>query len=374
MKKIIYLDNAATTKPDDALFKLSEKYAEDSFYNPSALYSQGRKVSQDIAEFKNVLLGKNRFRKLILTSCGSESDNTAIFGFAKRGNAVTTSGEHSAVYNPFMKIKERGVEVRFAKLLDGGKVDVDDLISKIDEKTCFCSVVHVNNETGAINPINEIAEAVKKKSPKCIFHSDGVQAFGKLDYILGDCVDLYSVSAHKIGALKGTGALICKDNLNVPALILGGGQEGGVRSGTENTFGLKFFAEVYKDKLSNVQLNYEKVEVLKKAVCDGIDKNLFKVLSPSDGSPYIVTLSAIGLRGAVLQNMLDDDGILVGTGSACSSKKPYSRILSSYIKDGDILNGVVRLSFEPDTKLEDVKYAVERLNYNALKLSEKIRI
>ena len=374
MGKIIYLDNAATTRPDEEKLRLAAKYAEDFYYNPSALYSCGRKVAKDLADLKNTLLGKNRFHKVVLTSCGSESNNTAIFGFAKRGNVVTTEGEHSAVYNPFMKVKEKGVEVRLAKLNEVGGVDTNDLLSKIDDKTCFCSVVHVNNETGAINPINLISDLVKQKSPKCVFHSDGVQAYGKLDYLLGSNVDLYSVSAHKIGGLKGCGALFYKNDLNVPPFILGGGQESGIRSGTENVMGLKLFADVYKDKIENVKSNYEKMRALKDYVIKNVDNTLFKVLSPDDGSPYIVTLSAVGLRGAVLQNMLDDEGILIGTGSACSSKKPFSRILSSFIKDQNILNGVIRLSFESKTSLDDVKYAVERINFNALKLSEKIRI
>lgn len=372
MDKIIYLDNAATTKPDVNKFALATKYYEENYFNPSSLYRGGRKVASDIVSFKNALLGKNRFRKAILTSCGTESDNTAIFGFCKRGNVVSTMGEHSAIYNSLMKIKEKGIEVRLAKLRDGGAVDVADLISKVDKDTCFVSVVHVNNETGAINPINEIADRVKQINPSCIFHSDGVQAFGKIDYLLSDSVDLYSVSAHKIGGLKGTGALICKKKLNVPPYIIGGGQEGGVRSGTENVLGLKLFADVYTERLENIKENYDKMLRLKEIVTTGIDKDLFSIISPEDSSPYIVSVSALGLRGAVLQNMLDDEGIIVGTGSACSSKKPFSRIISSFNKNQNLLNGVLRLSFSPDTKEEDVKYAVDRLNYNALKLSGKI--
>lgn len=374
MDKIIYLDNAATTKPDTNLLSNAVKYYETTFYNPSSLYSEGRFANSELSAFKKVLLGKNRFHKVIITSCGTESDNTAVFGFAKRGNVVTTNGEHSAIFNSFMRVKEKGIEVRFAKLKTDGSVDVDDLLSKIDSNTSFVSVVHVNNETGAINDINSISDRVKQIAPKCVFHSDGVQAFGKLNYLLGQNVDLYSASAHKIGGLKGTGALFYKQNLNVPPYIVGGGQEGGVRSGTENLFGVKLFADAYNEKLVAISDNYDYVQKLKDAALEILDKNLFKVLSPQNGSPYILTVAAIGLRGAILQNMLDDEGIIVGTGSACSSKKPFSRIISSYLNDQNLLNGVVRLSFSPDTKLEDVKYAVNRLNFNALKLSEKINI
>lgn len=372
MNKIIYLDNAATTKPNEKALGSAVEYYQQNYYNPSSLYRGGRKVSLDLDECRKILLSGNRFHKIMFTSCGTESDNTAIFGFGKRGNIVTTMGEHSAVYNAFMKQKEKGLEVRFAKLLEGGKVDVDDLLSKIDKNTSFVSVVHVNNETGAINPINEIAEKVKKIAPNCVFHSDGVQAFGKINTRLSQNIDLYSVSAHKIGGLKGAGALLYKQGLHVQPYVLGGGQEGGLRSGTENVLGIKLFAEAFKERYDNLNENYQKARTLKQAALNGLDKNLFKILSPEESSPYVLCVSAAGLRGAVLQNMLDDDGIIVGTGSACSSKKPFSRIISSFNNDQGILNGVVRLSFSTDTELEDVKYAVERLNYNARKLSEKI--
>lgn len=372
MNKIIYLDNAATTKPNEKALGSAVEYYQQNYYNPSSLYRGGRQVSLDLDECRKTLLSGNRFHKIMFTSCGTESDNTAIFGFGKRGNIVTTMGEHSAVYNAFMKQKEKGVEVRFAALTDGGKVDINDLLSKVDKNTSLVSVVHVNNETGAINPINLIAEKVKNVSPNCVFHSDGVQAFGKINTRLSQNIDLYSVSAHKIGGLKGTGALLYKQGLHVPAYVLGGGQEGGLRSGTENVLGIKLFADAFKEKYDNLDVNYEQVLSLKKTALDNLDKELFKILSPEDSSPYVLCVSAVGLRGAVLQNMLDDDGIIVGTGSACSSKKPFSRIISSFNKDQNVLNGVVRLSFSTDTKLDDVKYAVERLNYNARKLSEKI--
>lgn len=372
MGEIIYLDNAATTKPDAAKLRAAVDYCNEYYFNPSTLYRGGRKVSADMTEWKNTLLGNYSGKKIIFTSCGTEADNTAVFGFSKHGNVVTTMGEHPAVYNAFMKLKEKGTDVRVARLMQGGGVDVADLLSKVDSNTSFVSVVHVNSETGAINPINEIASSVKKINPKCVFHSDGVQAFGKLNIRLSHNVDLYSVSAHKIGGLKGTGGLIAESTLNVPPLIVGGWQENGQRSGTENVLGIKLFADVYREKIADIADNMEYVKSLNGLVCDTIDKSLFRILSPQVSSPYIVTLSAMGLRGAVLQNMLDDEGILVGTGSACSSKKPFSRIISSFEADPHILHGVIRLSFTSYTKTDDVKFAVNRLNYNALKLKEML--
>ena len=222
---MIYLDNAATTKPDEEVLAEAVKYYEENFWNPSALYAGGLAVKKRINEIREeILKGFPSSFEAVFVSCGSEADNTAIFSFAKRGNAVTTSGEHSAVYESFCELKKRGVEPRFANLNDDGSVNVNDLLSRVDEKTTFVSVVHVNNETGAINDINAIAELVKKKNPSVIFHSDGVQAYGKIPYRLNDKIDAYSVSAHKIGGLKGVGVLFKKKNLAVTPLVFGGGQ------------------------------------------------------------------------------------------------------------------------------------------------------
>ena len=204
---MIYMDNAATTKPCAWALDKASKFVTEQFYNPSALYEEGFALQSELKKARSALLSKvadeNAF-ELIFTSCGTESDNHAIFSFAKRGNAVTTAGEHSAVLVPFTELKNRGViESRIAPLQKDGKVDVEKLLALVDNKTSFVSVMHVNNEMGAINDINEIAKRVKQKNPRVIFHSDGVQAYGKIPYRLSKDIDLYSLSAHKIGGLKG---------------------------------------------------------------------------------------------------------------------------------------------------------------------------
>ncbi len=373
MEKIIYLDNGATTEVDVESFTYASEFYKENFYNPSALYKSAQRVAKKLNECKDILLKPNRNRNLIFTAGGTEADNIAIFGFGKRGNVVTTLGEHSAVYNSFQKLKEQGVEVRYANLRESGAVDVDDLLSKIDANTTFVSVVHVNNETGAINDVNDIASKVKAVAPRCVFHSDGVQAFGKIKTNLNSFVDLYSVSAHKIGGLKGVGGLIVKDTIKVPTFVFGGGQEKGVRSGTENVLGAICFAKAYENRLQRLEENFEKVLNLKKLFVDKLDKNLFKVISSENSSPYILSVSAVGLRGAVLQNMLEDDGVIIGTGSACSSKKPHSRILSAFEKSGSVLDGAIRISFSPNNTEEEVNFAVDKMNFNAAKFSGVIK-
>ncbi len=178
---MIYFDNAATTRPNGECLKKAEKYLYNDYFNPSALYAEG-------------------YSDLLFTSCGTEADNTAIFGGAKRGNVVTTAGEHSAVFACMNELKQRGTEVRFAALNADGSVNTDSLLSLVDEKTSLVSVIHVSNETGAVNDIARLAAAVKKKNKYTLFHSDGVQAYGKIPFRLTCDIDMYSVSAHKIGA------------------------------------------------------------------------------------------------------------------------------------------------------------------------------
>ena len=368
---IVYLDNAATTKPDADIVSNAVRLTEEIFFNPSALYRGGMAAKKMIAEAREKIERLYFGKKVIFTSCGSESDNTAIFSFAKRGNIVTTKAEHSAVYNCCNALKQKGFDVRFASLEYGGAVNVDDLTSLVDENTTLVSVVHVVNETGAINDIEAIAAAVKKINDKVIFHSDGVQAFGKISSKLKN-VDLYSVSAHKIGGLKGTGALIYNEKLRFQPYVFGGGQEEGLRSGTENVLGIKVFADCAEKYNDNLSEYFDRACECKKAFINALDGKYFKMISPENASPYVVSFSAVGLRGQVVQAMADDEGYIIGTGSACSSKNPHSRIISSFENDKNVLDGVLRVSFSPETKCEDVVSAAKTLNAIAEKLNYKI--
>lgn len=370
MSSVIYLDNAATTKPSQNALKNAEFYNNEGFYNSSAVYSLGlrSKLALDTAKEKILsLIGKDF--DIIFTSCGSESNNTAIFSFANRGNSITTLGEHPAVFTPFMELKNKGYDARFAKINNDATVNVENLLSLIDKNTVFVSVMHVNNETGGINDINYIAKECKKINPRLIFHADGVQAFGKIPYRLSSDIDLYSVSAHKINGLKGVGALLKNKRVkNLKPLIFGGGQEYGLRSGTENLFGIKVFEEVAIEKLSKIKENYEKMQILKDRVLLKIDKEIFTVISNSNCSPYVLSVSAKGLRGEVLLHKLEEDNIIVGTGSACSSKNRFSRVLRDAGYSDSVLDGVIRLSFNTDLTTNDIDIAVEKLNIHAKEL------
>ena len=292
---MIYLDNAATTRPDKDAVEAALPYLHEKYFNPSALYGGGVMVQGELRRAREFLLSqiadKTRF-ELFFTSCGSEADNTAIFSAARRGNAVTTAGEHAAVFQSFTELRQRNVEPRFAPLRSDGRVDAEALLSLVDDKTTLVSVVHVNNETGAVNDIASLAKAVKRKNPRCLFLSDGVQAFGKLPFRLTPDIDFYAVSAHKIGGAKGTGALIRRKGVPLSPYLFGGGQEGGLRSGTENVFGILCFEAAAKKKFSTLEGDYARLKEYREQLFSALDKDVYMRISPEDGTPYILTVAA----------------------------------------------------------------------------------
>lgn len=364
---MIYLDNAATTKPDEECLKRAEKYLYSAYYNPSALYAEGYNVKLALREAKKNILSTvadDINFDLVFTSCGTEADNQAIFCGGKRGNAVTTQGEHSAVFNAAMELKQRGMDVRFAALNGDGSVNIDSLLSLVDDKTSLVSVIHVNNETGAVNDITAIAAKVKEKNPHALFHSDGVQAYGKIPFRLTKYIDLYSVSAHKIGGIKGVGALFKRKNLVIKPYIYGGGQESGLRSGTENVFGIKNFEFAATEKYAELSKNYQTARELNDLLWQKLDKSLFVRISPTNNSPYILTVGVDGLRGETILHEANDNGLIIGSGSACSSneKKRYSRVILACGIDENIADGVLRLSLSPCNTREEVQTAAQILN------------
>ena len=364
---MIYLDNAATSKPLMQCVENAEKYLLREYYNPSALYAEGYNLHLELKEARRKILSfiadESNF-SLTFTSGGTEADNQAIFCGGKRGNIVTTLGEHSAVFSSAEELKQRGTEVRFANLNSDGSVNTEHLLSLIDDKTSLVSVIHVNNETGAINDIFKISEKVKNKNKYALFHSDGVQAFGKIAFKLTKNIDLYSVSAHKIGGLKGCGALIKRKNLVIKPFIFGGGQEQGLWSGTENVFAIKCFGDASENAYERINESYEKVKRLNDVLRSLLDRDIFKILSYEEASPYILAVSAIGLRGETILHEADDNGLIIGTGAACSSnaKKRFSRVVLACGADEKTADGVLRLSFSSENTMSEIKTAAEILN------------
>lgn len=369
---MIYLDNAATTLPYKDCIEKAAKFNENSFFNASALYRGGILNANEIKSAKNSILKflgvSSDNYEVVFTSCGTESDNLAIFGAVSRGVFVTDSGEHSAVHNSFKELQNKGHQVYFCNLNGDGSVNTENLYETVKKYGAdFVSVMHVNNETGAINDVNKISEELKKINPKIIFHSDGVQSFGKIPFNLSKYVDLYSVSAHKINALKGVGALIKRKNLNVKPLIIGGGQENGLRSGTENVFGIKVFEYAAEKHFKTIRQDYDKALSLKKYFIENLDGNIFKIIS-AEGSPYVLSVAAKGLRGETIMHCLEEKDIIVGNGSACSSKNRVSRTLTACGIKPPYIDGAVRISFSSESTMEEAKKAVDIISETVFNL------
>ncbi len=372
---MIYLDNAATTRPSSGAVERAACFLGENFYNPSATYGGGVSAARELAKFRAGLLehiaDPAKF-KLVFTSGGTEADNTALFGGARRGNIVVTAGEHAAVERSAAALKSRGVEIRVAPIDQGGGVEEEAFLALVDANTSLACVMHVNNETGAVNDVFSLSREVKRKNPRTLFFSDGVQAFGKIPFTLPESIDLYAVSAHKIGGPKGTGALIKRRSLDLPPLLFGGGQEENARSGTENVFGAAAFYFAAEETFADLQGDRRRVSSYRDLLWEKLSKELFLKISPEEGSPFILTVSAEGLRGEVLQRMLWDRSLAVGTGSACSSKHRFSRVIAACGYRESVLDGVLRISFSRETKEEEVLRAAEILNATAAEFKGKI--
>ena len=310
---MIYFDNAATTRASETTVETVNEYLREKFYNPSSLYHEGIEAKRDLDKARSTILEKLRADgKVIFTGGGTESDNIALFGSKKHKN---------------------------------GRIIIGTLVS----------VMHVNNETGAVNDVAALAESVKRVAPKAIFHSDGVQAFGKMKLNLrSTAIDLYSLSAHKLGAPKGLGALYIRSGVSVSPIVFGGGQEGGLRSSTENTAAIAAFRKAAEERYGDLDATRAAVSAIRARIIEVLGSiEEIKILSPENGSPYILTFSSRKVRGEVMQHALEREGVLIGTGSACSSNKASERIPEALGLKDKYRDGIVRLSFFKDNTLSE---------------------
>ncbi len=355
MEKMFYLDNAATTKMFAEEIDIIKDCAED-FYNPSAAYRPAANVRKKYenarSEIRDLLKGGHG--KLYFTSSATESNNTVFAGVhLKTGDEVLISAaEHPAVFNAAYRLGKKGVIVKEIPLKKNGQVDFVAFKDLMNEKVSLISVMHVSNDMGAINDIKKLCEYAKSVSKNVIFHSDGVQAFGKIRVNLADLgVDLYSISAHKIYAPRGIAALWVKAGTLIDPLLVGGGQEDGFRSSTENVAGALVFAYAAKQVVFNQKINFEKIQNFKLKMLNLLkNSDIFTFLSlnsDDDCSPYIVSVSFKNIKGEVLMNALAEHGILISTGSACSSKHAGNRTLKAMGKSDTEIVGSVRISFSP---------------------------
>lgn len=361
---MIFFDNASTTKCTKESVEIVTEYLSDKYFNPSALYHNALSVKQDLERARQTILKKLRGEgKIIFTAGGTESDNLALLGSKKikGGRVIVSASEHAAIYATANELKARGFDVVFAPVDEYGKVIEEEFVSLLTPQVTLVSIIHVNNETGAINDIGRLAKLVKSKCPRAYFHSDGVQAFGKLEVNLrGWGVDLYSMSAHKIGAPKGVGALYIAKGVSVNPIVYGGGQEGGLRSSTENTGSIMAFERAVQSRYDSLTETHNKLSEIRAYIADNLKEiEGIKFLSSLDASPYILSFSVPRVRGEVMQHALERRGIMVGTGSACASNKASTRIAEALGLQGKYIDGVTRLSFFIYNTMEEAKIFVE---------------
>ena len=363
---LIYLDNSATTRQYDAVTQAMKEAMEDSFGNPSSLHSLGLKSEKLMRESRRTVaktMGAAE-GEIIFTSGGTESDNTALFGIAharkRDGKKIITSCvEHPAVLEACRALEQEGFTVEYIGVDDKCRLNMEQLAAAIDEETTLISIMTVNNETGTIMPVEEIA-AMKGRA---VFHTDAVQGYGKVD-LTHTGADLISVSGHKIHGPKGMGALYVRKGVRLPAFIVGGGQEGHMRSGTENVPGIIGLGKAAEIACSDIKGRTAKMRAARDYLLAGLLDGLsdIRVNSPEDGAAGVLNLSFLGTRGEVLLHTLEQDGIFVSTGSACSSnKKGQSHVLKAMgLKDKEI-EGAIRFSFSEFNTIEEMDYVIEKV-------------
>ena len=364
---MIYLDNNATTRVDPAVLEGMLPFLRESFGNPSSLHRLGAAAARALDEARERVAAalETQPKQIVFTSGGTEANNLAIRGavqaLRRRGDhVVTTTVEHASVRGVIDVLEEEGLRVTRVPVDGQGQLDADAVIDAVDERTILVSVMHVQNETGAVFPVEGIARRARAKSKKLFVHSDGVQACGKLPV---PDVDLYTISGHKIHGPKGAGALRLGSKARVRPLLLGGGQERGLRSGTEalpNLVGLGLAAELAVQRRRGLRASATPCSEQLRAGIEALDG---VINSPPDALPTCVNASFPGTAAEPLLHALEDRGVLVSTGSACHSRKnAKSPVLQAMGLSDERLDSALRFSLSHETTPEDIAAALEALS------------
>ena len=367
----IYLDNSATTKPyqevvDKMVLALTTQYG-----NPSSIYKKGIEVEREIKEIRRNIarsLGAKE-TEIYFTSGGTECNNTIIRSVAKlnkktKNHIISTVIEHPSVLNTLKDLEADGFEVTYLPVGKDGKISLEDLKNAIKKETILVSVMHVNNEIGTIQPIEEIGKYLKSLDEKVYFHVDGVQSYAKIKFRPSRYnIDFMSVSGHKLHGPKGIGFMYVKENNRIKPLLTGGGQEIGIRSGTENVPGIYGIGEAVRILNQDLEGTIDKIrglrDLLKEEILTNIDN--IKINSPEDGVCHVLNVSFRGVRGEVLLHYLEQKEIYVSTGSACSSKKKGSHVLNAIGLTPDEIEGAIRFSLSDLNTKEEIMKTVEVL-------------
>lgn len=366
-----YFDNSATTIVTDSVKDIVVKTMTEDFGNPSAMHLKGVEAEKYVREAAQILakILKVNEKEIIFTSGGTESNNLALFGGAdankRSGNhIITTSVEHAAVGQPVERLEQMGYEVTIVPVDHRGVVQLEALEKALRPDTILVSTMYVNNEVGAVMPVEEIAKLVHEKSPKALYHVDAIQAFGKYRiYPKKAGIDMLSVSSHKIHGPKGVGFLYINEKARIQPQILGGGQQAGMRSGTDNVPGIAGLGVAAKMVYTDFDEKIEHMYQLKERLAEGFLKLpdvRLNGMEIREGAPQILSASFLGVRSEVLLHTLEEKGIYVSAGSACSShKRKAAGTLSAMGMEAAQRESTLRFSFSEENTFEEVDYALE---------------
>lgn len=369
----VYFDNSATTKVLAPVADLVMKVMTEDYGNPSAKHGKGMRAEQYIKEAAEIIAGTLKVspKEIVFTSGGSESNNMALIETAmanrRAGNhIISTAIEHASVYNPLAYLEEQGFEVTYLPVDHNGHISLEDLERAVRRETILVSVMYVNNEIGAVEPVEEIAKLIHKINPAILLHVDAIQAYGK--FVIRpkrQGIDLLSVSGHKIHAPKGIGFLYVDSRVKIKPLIYGGGQQRGLRSGTENVPGIAGLGaaarEMYRDHSERLKRMYEIKDYMISRLGE-VEGTTVNSLPGDQSAPQIVSAGFSGVRSEVLLHALEEKGIYVSSGSACSSNHPaVSGTLKGIGVKKELLDSTLRFSFGVFNTKDEVDYCISVL-------------
>ena len=369
----IYLDNSATTRPYKEVTERMAEVMGETYGNPSSLHRLGLEAEKTVKQSREILAESLGVKpeEVFFTGSGTEADNIAIYGGARalkrRGKKIITDGiEHPAVLETFRALEQEGFETVHLGVDEHGLIDLDQLASELTEDTVLVSMMHVNNELGTIQPVEEAGKLLKGRE-KLYFHVDAVQSFGKLPMApVTSTADLVAVSAHKIHGPKGMGALYVRKGTNLRSPVTGGGQEKGLRSGTENVPGIAGFGKAVEITCRDLEERTRKIRAVRDYLMKGIEAEIPEIRINSFRDERcvcsVLNVSFPGVRGEVLLHMLEQSGIYVSTGSACSShKKGQSHVLKAAGLTDEEIEGAIRFSFSADNTKEEMDAVLDCL-------------
>lgn len=372
-KMEVYLDNSATTRCFDEVGQLTHKIMCEDYGNPSSMHHKGVEAERYVRDARETLakILKVNEKEILFTSGGTESDNIALIGTAmanhRRGrHLITTQIEHPAVLQPMAYLQNQGFEVTYLPVDREGRIRLEDLERAVRQDTILVSIMHTNNEIGSLQPIAEAGALIKRCNPQTLFHVDAVQGFGKFRiYPKKMQIDMLSVSAHKIHGPKGVGFLYLREGARVNPIMYGGGQQKGMRSGTENVAGIAGMARAAELVYKGLDNDMERMYSLRDMLIEGVSRiEDVKVngCHGREGAAHIVSLSVRGVRSEVLLHALEERGIYVSAGSACASNKPQtSATLKAIGVEREMLDSTIRFSLSVFTTREEIEYTVQAL-------------